>query len=141
MPYHVGDLSQQCFRYGLFPDCTKPLPEPILSYHQQDPLAFIRSIRHDKSTPNPRTRKFHQIREHNSVTNTAAACGTLEQQQCVSSISHATDPPQPAPTAAAASGTQTRQQTAHRLSQAGSSITHAVAAPLTKFSRLPYNRQ
>ena len=93
----------------------------------------FRSIRHDKSTPNLRTRKFHQIREHKA----AAASGTLEQQQCVSSSSHQLT--RPAPSAAAASVTQTRQQTAHRLSQAGSSITHAVAAPLTMFSRFPYN--
>ena len=99
-----------------------------------------RSIRHDKSTPNLRTRKFHQIREHKA----AAACGTLEQAQCISSRLtpmqlSPTDPTRPAPSAAAASVTQTRQQTAHRLSQAGSSITHAVAAPLTMFSRFPYN--
>ena len=26
---------------GLLPDGTKPLPEPMLTSHQQDPLAFI----------------------------------------------------------------------------------------------------
>ena len=51
----------------------------------------IRSIRHDKSTPNLRTRKFHQIREHKA----AATCGTLEQQQCVSSSSHQLTRPDP----------------------------------------------
>ena len=26
---------------GLLPDGTKPLPEPMLTYHQQGPMAFI----------------------------------------------------------------------------------------------------
>ena len=32
---------------GLLPDGTKPLPEPMLTYHQQGPVTFIRGWFHN----------------------------------------------------------------------------------------------
>ena len=44
---------------GLLPDGTKPLPEPMLTYHQLSPLAFIRGRAlswEDLKIPNSKTR-------------------------------------------------------------------------------------
>ena len=38
--YGVGDLSQHWFGNSLLPDGTKPLPGPMLPYHQWGPVAI-----------------------------------------------------------------------------------------------------
>ena len=40
-PYEVGDLGQHLFRYCIVADDIKPLPEQMLTSHQQNSLAFI----------------------------------------------------------------------------------------------------
>ena len=41
MPYGIGYLVNTGSGNGLLPDGTKPLPEPMLTYHQQGPVAFF----------------------------------------------------------------------------------------------------
>ena len=48
MPYGELDLGQQGSGNGLVPDGTKPLPEPMLTYHQTCSVAFIREKFHKK---------------------------------------------------------------------------------------------
>ena len=41
MPYGNIHLGQHCTCNGLLPDGTRPLPEPMLIYHQRGPVTFI----------------------------------------------------------------------------------------------------
>ena len=43
---------------GLLPDSTKPLPEPMLTYHQYGPVIFIWEQFHKGYIPQPKTIKI-----------------------------------------------------------------------------------
>ena len=47
-PHFSKALAEHCSGNGLLPEGTKPLPEPMLTYHQWGPVAFIRGYYHEK---------------------------------------------------------------------------------------------